>query len=107
MSPAHKQAPLALFCAFAWASPSFRACRILRLVGSAMACNARSREDSLDDMVSLAISRKSMGVNVSGFLRREPSFSPRCQTRQLLPLWLPVHESTRLATRFVVCGVQG
>ena len=55
MSPAQRHGPLVAFCAFASASPSFRACRILRRVGSAMACNARSREDSFDDMDPLLI----------------------------------------------------
>src|SRR5580658_720677 len=67
MSPAQRHAPfVAAFCpaAFASAAHSFSARRIRRRIGSAMACSARSRANSSDDMDELEIARKSMGVNL-------------------------------------------
>ena len=58
MSPAHSRAPLAS------TSPCLSACRIRRRVGSAMACRARSRVASPEDMDAIGIALKSMSVNV-------------------------------------------
>ena len=87
ISPAHKDCPVAtLLCpaARASASPCFNACKILRRVGSAMACNARSRDSSVDDMDGLGIQRGLMSVNL------------------LTNPVIPTHERTRGAEESVV-----
>src|SRR5450755_316603 len=66
MSPAHSAGPAAVsFFPLASASPSLRACRIRRRVESAIACSARSRDASVDDMDESGIARKSTRVNLA------------------------------------------
>jgi len=83
ISPAHRHPPVA----FASATPSLRACRMRRRVGSVMACSARSRDASVKDMDGLAIARLSTGVNVRNHTPRNPA--PTSLREPVSAAWCP------------------
>ena len=64
---------------FSSAAPSFNACKIRRRVGSAIACNARSRDASLEDIDQQGIARESMAVNVGKLLACGKAVEPVSQ----------------------------